>query len=104
MPFSFLQYQNYSNNFQLFVGLNDLNFPKYKPRPHLPIPSERRPILVLGGDRDVLVPSAALYETATYFGADLDVMDGAPHGLMLDTVWWRITADRILAWLTAQGF
>ena len=74
------------------------------PRPPLPRPAERRPILVLGGDRDILVPSGALYETSTYFGGDLDVLAGAPHGLMLDTVWWQISADRILAWLTMHGF
>lgn len=72
-------------------------------RPRLPKPSNRPPTLVLGGDRDVLVPSFALYETAAFFGADLEIMAGAPHGLMLDALWWRPAADRTLAWLADQG-
>ncbi|OAN51435.1 hydrolase [Paramagnetospirillum marisnigri] len=73
------------------------------PRPRLPKPAGALPILVMGGDRDVLVPSFALYETAAYFDAELEVMSGAPHGLMLDSLWWEPTADRILGWLLAQG-
>ncbi|CAA7619897.1 alpha/beta hydrolase [Magnetospirillum sp. SS-4] len=73
-------------------------------RPRLPHPSNRPPILVLGGDRDVLVPGFALFETAAYFGADLEIMADAPHGLMLDAAWWRPAADKTLAWLTDQGF
>ncbi len=73
-------------------------------RPPLPLPQGSLPILVIGGDRDVLVPSFALYETASYFDAELEVLPGAPHGLMLDTSWWKITADKTLAWLESKGF
>ena len=73
-------------------------------RPRLPKSHGHPPILVIGGDRDLLVPSFALYETASYFDADLEVLSGAPHGLMLDTAWWKISADKTLAWLAEQGF
>ncbi|MDO8608780.1 MAG: alpha/beta fold hydrolase [Phaeospirillum sp.] len=73
-------------------------------RPRLPRPRGKTPILVMGGDHDVLVPSLALLETAAYFDADLDVLTGAPHVLMLDTSWWKPVADKTLAWLDAKGF
>jgi pimeloyl-ACP methyl ester carboxylesterase len=73
-------------------------------RPRLPKPPNQPPILVLGGDQDTLVPSFALFETATYFGADLDILAGAPHGLMLDTTWWHNVAERTRAWLETKGF
>jgi pimeloyl-ACP methyl ester carboxylesterase len=69
------------------------------PRPRLPLGRNRPPVLVIGGDRDVLVPAAALMETATYFDAELSVLGGAPHGLMLDEAWREPTAERILSWL-----
>ncbi|CAA7627783.1 Predicted hydrolase or acyltransferase [Candidatus Terasakiella magnetica] len=68
-------------------------------RPQVPRGGNRPPILVMGGDADVLVPSSALYETAFYFDADLEVLTGAPHGVMLDELWWQKTADKTLAWL-----
>jgi len=68
-------------------------------RPRLPKPPGKPPVLVMGGDCDLLVPSFALYETAAYFDAELRVLKGAPHGLMLDTVWWEPVADSILDWL-----
>lgn len=73
-------------------------------RPRLPQRHTRPPVLVMGGDRDVLVPSHALYETAAYFDADLDVLAGAPHVLMLDSSWWKPVADKTLAWLGDKGF
>lgn len=71
-------------------------------RPRLPKPPGKPPILVIGGDNDILVPSFALYETAAYFDAELDILPGAPHGLMLDSLWWEITAEKTLNWLLAQ--
>lgn len=73
-------------------------------RPRLPKPAGRLPILVMGGDRDLLVPNFALHETAAYFDAESQVLKGAPHGLMLDSLWWEPVADSILAWLKGKGF
>ena len=73
-------------------------------RPRLPLGQQRPDVLVLGGDRDVLVPTSALMETSTYFGAELSILTGAPHGLMLDDCWWEATAERTLSWLDSKGF
>lgn len=72
------------------------------PPPRRPAPA--RPVLVLGGSADPMIPTADLREAAAFYGAELEIFDGAPHGLMLDSAWWQPTADRILAWLAAQGF
>lgn len=61
------------------------------------------PVLVVGGDADVFLPSSAFRETATYFKGDLDILHGAPHGLMLDDAWWQPTADTVIAWLEKKG-
>lgn len=57
------------------------------------------PILVLGGDADLFLPVSAFRETATFFDAELQILQGAPHGLMIDSVWWKKTADAILSFL-----
>ncbi|CCG40282.1 alpha/beta hydrolase [Magnetospirillum molischianum] len=72
------------------------------PPPRRPVPA--RPVLVLGGTSDPMIPPSDLRESATFYNADLEILDGAPHGLMLDSAWWQPTADRILAWLAAKGF
>jgi pimeloyl-ACP methyl ester carboxylesterase len=68
-------------------------------RPRLPRRQDAPPILVIGGDDDTLLPSSAFIETATYFDADLKILKGAPHGLMVDSAWWQPTADTVLDWL-----
>jgi len=73
--------------------------------PSQPMPrlgDEAVPMLVLGGDADCFLPSSAFRETATFWQADLEILPGAPHGLMLDHHWWRPTADKILAWLAGK--
>ena len=57
------------------------------------------PILVLGGDADMFLPVSAFRETATFFDAELQILPGAPHGLMIDEVWWKKAADEILSFL-----
>jgi len=68
-------------------------------------PSLTRPItpsLVIGGDQDLLIPLLELETTAATFQADLQVIPGANHLLMLDTC-WKVVADRVLAWVGAQA-
>jgi pimeloyl-ACP methyl ester carboxylesterase len=72
------------------------------PPPRRPVTA--RPVLVLGGSADPMIPTADLREAAAFYDAELEIFDGAPHGLMLDSAWWQPTADRILAWLATQGF
>jgi pimeloyl-ACP methyl ester carboxylesterase len=66
-------------------------------------PAGRPPILVLGGDADMFLPTSAFRETATYFGADLKILKGAPHALMLDEQWWQPAADEIIRWLARRS-
>lgn len=61
------------------------------------------PILVLGGDADMFLPVSAFRETATFFDAELQILHGAPHGLMIDSVWWKKAADTILSWLAKSS-
>src|SRR5262249_6269958 len=68
-------------------------------RPLPPPIAELPPILVIGGDSDSFLPVTAFRETATFWGADLRVLQGAPHGIMVDTAWWQPAADTILDWL-----
>lgn len=65
----------------------------------VPAPEERPPTLSLGGDADVFLPRTAFQEIADAWRGDLDVLEGAPHALMLDTYWRGVAAERILAWL-----
>jgi pimeloyl-ACP methyl ester carboxylesterase len=69
------------------------------PQPTPPPIGQRPPILVIGGDADAFLPVAAFRETATYWSADLKILQGAPHGIMIDTVWWQPAADTIIEWL-----
>ena len=69
------------------------------PQPKPPPLGQRPPILVLGGDADAFLPVAAFRETATYWNGDLKILQGAPHGIMIDANWWQPAADTILEWL-----
>jgi len=57
------------------------------------------PVLVLGGDADMFLPVSAFRETATFFEAELEILHGAPHGLMLDEAWRKKAADETLSFL-----
>jgi pimeloyl-ACP methyl ester carboxylesterase len=69
------------------------------PRMRRPDPGDKPPTLVLGGDADVFLPRCAMQETADFWQADLEVLRGAPHGLMIDSVWRDIAAEKIDAWM-----
>ena len=73
------------------------------PQPTPPPLSERPPILVIGGDADAFLPVSAFRETATYWGADLKILQGAPHGIMVDSIWWQPAADTVIEWLEAKA-
>jgi pimeloyl-ACP methyl ester carboxylesterase len=73
------------------------------PSQPLPPKADKPPILVLGGDADLFLPVAAFRETATYFGADLQILAGAPHGLMLDEHWWKVAAEAIVSFLARHS-
>ncbi|SCA55758.1 Predicted hydrolase or acyltransferase [Candidatus Terasakiella magnetica] len=55
-------------------------------------------IAVIGGDADVMIPVSALKETAEFHEADLEIIPGAPHAVMLDKR-WKMVAERIRSWM-----
>jgi pimeloyl-ACP methyl ester carboxylesterase len=58
----------------------------------------RLPALVLGGDNDGFIPAADLKLSASFWGAEIQVLEGVPHALMLDTS-WRRAAEVLADWL-----
>lgn len=74
--------------------INDVTF--------LDVPRRRAktgfPIAVIGGDEDTMIPVSALHETARFHGADLEVLPGVPHAVMLDRR-WKMVAERIRSWM-----
>ena len=62
------------------------------------LPDALPPALVLGGERDVLIPPAFLATTARAFSAQLQIFPGMAHAMMLEAG-WRSVADGILEWL-----
>jgi pimeloyl-ACP methyl ester carboxylesterase len=64
-------------------------------------PRAMRSSLVIGGDRDLLIPLQELKRTAAVFQSELQVVPGANHLLMLDTC-WKDVADRALSWIDTQ--
>lgn len=76
----------------------DLVNPAELPRPLKSPP----PTFVLGGDCDVMIPPLALHQSALTYKGDLEIMTGAPHGVMLDNC-WPVAAGHIAAWLDKRG-
>ena len=56
------------------------------------------PMLVVGGTRDVLVPTREIERTARIYGADVRIVRDAPHNMMLEDN-WHDTAEVIVEWL-----
>lgn len=76
------------------LAANELLMPQWfhlMPRP--PIPA-----LVLGGSRDAFIPYGDLALAATYWAAEMKVVDGLPHVLMLDNTWEQ-AASVLADWL-----
>ncbi|HLO76219.1 MAG TPA: alpha/beta hydrolase [Magnetospirillum sp.] len=79
------------------LATNELLMPQWfhlMPRPAIPA-------LVLGGSRDAFIPYGDLALAATYWAADMKVVDGMPHVMMLDTT-WKQAADPLSGWLNQR--
>lgn len=59
-------------------------------------------VLVVGGELDSLVDRQALKETAELWGGELQVLDNAPHDLMLYSQ-WEAAANLVLNWINAEA-
>jgi pimeloyl-ACP methyl ester carboxylesterase len=66
----------------------------------LPSPwrSKRPPTLVLGAEKDALIPATQAQGTARLLGAQYRMLPGLGHAIMLDEG-WEAAAQEILAWL-----
>lgn len=71
---------------------------------NLPLKSRMRlpPLLVLGAERDNLIPTSQVDMTARHYGVTADIFPDMGHGMMLERDWTRV-ADRILRWLDEEG-
>lgn len=59
------------------------------------------PMLVLGGEGDVIVSRRQLLRTAAQYGATAEIFPNMAHDMMLEPG-WRDVAERIDGWLTRQ--
>lgn len=60
------------------------------------------PILILGGERDALIPPTAIESTASAFGTQAKIFPHMAHAMMLEAG-WRDVVEHILTWLQEQG-
>ncbi|WP_158537064.1 alpha/beta hydrolase [Humitalea rosea] len=67
------------------------------PQPVSPHVLHRKPVLVLGGERDRLIAADALARCAAWHGTVPQFMPGTGHLMMLDASWPEV-ADRIATW------
>jgi|SRR5271165_557064 len=58
----------------------------------------RLSVLVMGGADDCFIPYVDLLTSSTFWNAELRVLEGVPHALMLDTS-WRASAETVADWL-----
>lgn len=63
----------------------------------------RPPMLVLGAERDTLIPVSQVELTAQTYGVEAELFADIGHGLMLESH-WQAPAERIAEWLDEQGF
>ncbi len=70
--------------------------------PHRPTPAGRStPVLVVGSTADHFFTAREFRGTAARYAADLEIVDGIGHMMMLDAGWERI-AGKIFAWAETQ--
>ncbi|CAK0856661.1 unnamed protein product [Prorocentrum cordatum] len=62
------------------------------------VPPGKLPVMVAGGDADVIVDREALEETARAHGVEAVILEGVAHDAMLDLK-WEDTANAIADWI-----
>jgi pimeloyl-ACP methyl ester carboxylesterase len=58
------------------------------------------PMLVLGAERDILVPPSDVEQAARAYGTAAEIFPGMGHVMMLEAGWQKV-ADRIIEWMRA---
>jgi pimeloyl-ACP methyl ester carboxylesterase len=61
------------------------------------------PMLVLGAERDILVPPPEVEQVARAYGAPAEIFPGMGHVMMLEADWQKV-AERIIEWMRTPGF
>ena len=56
------------------------------------------PMLVLGAERDILVPPSQVEQAARYYGTEAEIFPGMGHVMMLEADWQKV-ADCIIEWV-----
>jgi pimeloyl-ACP methyl ester carboxylesterase len=67
-----------------------------------PWPAAGVPTLVLGAERDLLIPVSQVEASARALGADYGLLEGLGHAVMLESGWLS-AARTLLDWLEARG-
>ncbi len=61
------------------------------------------PMLVLGAERDILVPPSEVEQAARSYGTQAEIFPGMGHVMMLEAGWQKV-ADRIIEWMRTLEF
>ncbi len=72
------------------------------PQPVPPRALHRKPVLVLGGEADRLIPADAVARCAAWHGTAPHFLAGTAHLMMLDATWPQ-AAEEILDWVDSIG-
>jgi pimeloyl-ACP methyl ester carboxylesterase len=64
-------------------------------------PREGTPMLVIGGERDTLVPEKDIRKTADYYGTSAWICPNVAHVMFLETHWRDVT-DHLIKWLNER--
>lgn len=85
--------------------LQDESFRAYLDELGLNLARPRRvntPMLVLGAEKDTVIPLKSIRDTARAYGTEAFVFEGMAHDVMLEPG-WQVAADHILKWLMERG-
>jgi pimeloyl-ACP methyl ester carboxylesterase len=80
------------------VGESSLVIFQHEPPFWKPVENVKTPMLVLAGEKDAVVSVDGLRKTAAHYKADLRIIPGAAHNLMMEKS-YRETAESIDRWL-----
>lgn len=74
--------------------------------PHIPrvlahLPHGRDDLLVMGAERDLIIPASSVEMTARSYGVRASILPGMGHGMMLEADWQKPAQD-IIDWLAAR--
>jgi pimeloyl-ACP methyl ester carboxylesterase len=62
----------------------------------------KTPLLVMGGEKDIVIPPRDVLETGRRYKARAQVLPGVAHAGMLDAN-WRVPAEAIVDWLSGRS-